>query len=537
MEGIHNRIRISMSSEQNFSKQSMTRCAGTFGAVTMLSRVLGLVRDILSAGLFGTSSAWDAFVIAFTIPNMFRMMLGEGALAGAFIPLFTKYLHEQGKGHAWRFTNRVISILSVVLVVIIIAGWALFALLFRLDISPRLHEVIILSAILLPYMFFICNVGLLMGVLNAFYHFFLPAFAPVMLNVVLIVIMLGLAHISLWSVRAKIIVVAFGVLLGGIIQFSSHFVMARKKGLKYRFMMSLSDEGVKKVWLLMLPAVIGLSINQINLVVDRFLAYIIGEGAASTLYYSNRLIQLPVGVFGVALATTSFPLLAHHVAKKQMGDFKSVLEHVLKMMIFIAVPATVGLMVLSVPIIRMIFERRQFDVASTAMTAQVLFFYSIGLVAYCCNKTIIRAFYSLQDTKTPVRIGLISLLLNVVLNLILMVPLKQSGLALSTSITAFVGFFLLLRSMREKIGGFITPDIFRTLRISLVSALVMAFASYGSLILFRSVTQSNTANNIITGIAPVCLGGAVYVFMAYVQKSSELYKLIRMLRPSAEETG
>ena len=178
-----------MNNRQPYSTKKMVRSAGMFGGVTMVSRVLGLVRDVLSASLFGTSGFWDAFVVAFTIPNMFRMLLGEGALSGAFVPVFTQYMQDKGEDKAWVFANRVLSFLSVFLIGLITVGILIILVCFRFDISDRLKEVLILSIILLPYMFFICNVGLLMGILNSFYHFFLPAFNPVILNVVLIAIM------------------------------------------------------------------------------------------------------------------------------------------------------------------------------------------------------------------------------------------------------------------------------------------------------------------------------------------------------------
>lgn len=525
-----------MNSKHSFSQQSVARSAGTFGAVTMLSRVMGLVRDMVSASLFGTSGVWDAFVIAFTIPNMFRMMLGEGALSGAFIPLFSKYLHEQGEKSAWEFANKVLTSLSIALIGIILIGWCILGGLLYVDLSDRIHEVILLSIMLLPYMFFICIVGVLMGILNTFYRFVITAFGPVMLNVVMIAAMIILVKIQFWTIHTKVVILTLSVLAGGVCQFGSHFWIARKEGLRYRFIFSIRDESMRQIWLLMVPAVLGLSITQINLVVNRLLALAIGEGAASTLYYSNRLIQLPIGVFGVALATTSFPLMAKHAAQNDLTEFRKVLTHVLKLMLFISIPATIGLMALSLPIIRMIFERNQFDTSSTIDTANVLMFYSLGLVAYCSNITLTRGFYSFQDTKTPVRIGLISLVVNVVLNIALMVPLKQGGLALATSISAFVGFFMMIHALIKKTGSFLTPDLFHTLKTSFVSSVVMAVVSYGSAKIFSTLTGSRTWNNIISGIVPVIIGCGVYLIMAYLLKSEELHSVLRIFKLRLKRT-
>ena len=300
-----------------------------------------------------------------------------------------------------------------------------------------------------------------------------------------------------------------------------------KKGLKYSFSLRFS-EGVKRVWLLMLPAIIGLSITQINLMVDRFLAFKIGEGVASSLYYSNRLIQLPIGVFGVALATVSFPLLAHHAASKSMNDFKQVLSNVLKITIRVALPATAGLLLFAYPIIRMIFEHKEFDSSSTAKTAFALSFYCLGLIGYCSNKIIIRAFYSLQDTVTPVRIGLVGLTVNIILNLILMIPLKGGGLALSTSITAFLSFFLLIFYLKKKIGSFLNHDFFRSIKITLVCTLVMAFCSFVCYRLMSGWMEPVGIYNIIFGFVPVCVGIAVYILCLFVIDKSELDELLHL---------
>jgi len=519
-----------MNSDQKITHKSITKSAGVFGAITMLSRVLGLVRDVLSATLFGTSRTWDAFVIAYTIPNMFRTLLGEGALTGAFVPLFTRYLHQDGEKKAWSFVNKVLTILSIILILIILVSWIGSGIILQFNLSLRMREIVILSIVLFPYMFFICDVALFMGILNSFYHFFLPAFSPVIQNIVFIVVMIALVKITFLSLWVKVLILSAGIAFGGVLQFVSHYMMCAKHGMKYKFDFDIRDEGVKKVWTLMIPSVLGLSIYQINLVVDRFLAYIIGEGAASCLYYSNRLIQLPIGLFGVALATTSFPLLSHHAATKKFDDYKNVLSKVLQMMVFIALPASAGLMILSYPIIRMIYEHNEFGRESTVTTASALAFYSIGLAAYCCSKVVIRAFYSLQDTKTPVKIGVITLAVNVILNLILMVPMKQSGLALATSITAFIGLFLMIRNMNKKIGTIFTPELFRSIKISSVSTLAMSIFSYFTYLYLNAILPASKTAFLTAGLVPVAVGAAIYMASAFLFRSEELGELLAIIK-------
>lgn len=518
-----------MKSEKPYTHTSMMRSAGLFGSVTMLSRVLGLIRDRLFAGLFGTSIFADAFVVAFTIPNMFRMLLGEGALAGAFIPVFTKKLHDDGEDQAWLFANRVLTLLSVFLLIVVGVGCAVLGICLFFDLTFRLREIILLSIILLPYMFFICNVGLLMGVLNTFYHFFIPAFAPVILNLVLIVILIALQYLFHFSAHTQIVLVSFGVLVGGLIQFVSHVIAANKKGMRYRFSLKISS-GVKQVWCLMLPAVLGLSITQINLVVDRLLALKVGAGVTSSLYYSNRFIQLPIGVFGVAIATASFPLLAKYASAQQMPEFKRMLSQAIKMTCIIAFPATVGLLVMSYPVIRMLFEHKQFDTQSSLATAYVLSFYCLGLFGYCSNKVIIRGFYSLHDTTTPMRIGLIGLVVNLVLNLILMIPLKGGGLALSTSITAALSFVVLIYSMNKKIGSFLTADFYRTITRSLFCSVIMGAGVYGLYRLLAAVIPHGVVHIVVTGLVPVVAGAVLYLGLMYLFNKSETMKILEVFR-------
>ncbi len=518
-----------MKSDKQYTQSTMVRSAGVFGIVTMFSRVLGLVRDRLFAGLFGTSIYADAFVIAFTIPNMFRMLLGEGALSGAFIPVFTKKLHDDGEDSAWLFANRVLTLLSVVMIVFIVTVCLVLGTFLFFDISYRLREIIILSLILLPYMFFICNVGLLMGILNTFYHFFLPAFAPVILNIVLIIALLALQFGHQFQEHTQIVLVSFAVLLGGSIQFLSHIIAVNKKGMKYRFSMKISP-GIKQVWLLMLPALIGLSITQINLVVDRLLAVMLGTGVTSCLYYSNRFIQLPIGVFGVAIATASFPLLARHASADNTIEFKRILSQSLKMTFLIALPATAGLIVMSYPVVRMLFEHKQFDAQSSHATAFVLSFYCLGLVGYCSNKVIIRAFYSLHDTVTPMRIGIVGLIINVVLNLILMIPLKGGGLALSTSITSVVSLLIYGYMLRRKIGTFLTAGFYRTIINSLICSLIMGAFVYGTLKFLEALVPPMAIKVLITGLVPVLMGGGFYLGLMYLFNREEVLKILEIFK-------
>ncbi len=442
------------------TESQITRSAGVVGSATMLSRVLGLVRDVLTASFFGTDLALSAFVVAFTIPNLLRKLLGEGALTGAFVPVFTEYLEKKGLKEAWRIAGVVFSLATVVLAGLVLIGFLSIRLITGFaDLGDKYQLVFRLLGIMLPYLFFICLVGLATGILNSLRHFAGPALSPALLNLVWIASLFILCPKFGTTPEEKITGLAVGIVIGGVIQLGLQILILKRKGFPFTFTFGWHDPAVKKIILLMGPGIIGLAVFQLNTVVDQFLAMVIGASAPAALFYGNRLVQFPLGVFGIAFATAALPVMARLMAGNRVDEFKSAFSHSLHHVLLVTVPAAIGLIVLRRPIIVLLFQRKAFDVSSSAATAWVLLFYSMGLPAFAGLKIITQGFYSCQDTRTPVKVGFCAMLLNLVLNLtVVYTPwlrenLREGGLALTTSLAAFLNMGVLYYLLWRRLGG------------------------------------------------------------------------------------
>ncbi|MEA1928885.1 MAG: murein biosynthesis integral membrane protein MurJ, partial [Candidatus Auribacterota bacterium] len=400
------------------TESQITRSAGIVGSATFLSRILGLVRDILTAGFFGTGLAASAFVVAFTIPNLLRRLLGEGALTGAFVPVFTEYLEKKGIREGWRVASIIFTLLAILLAGLVLLGWIIIWLVIGLvPLGDRFLLVFQLLRIMLPYLFFICLVGLSMGILNSMRHFLIPALSPVILNLVWIASLFYICPHLGKTPREKIFGLAIGIVISGVIQLAVQLPVLKRKGFQFHFIPDWHNPAVKKIALLMGPGILGLAVFQLNTVVDRFLAMVIGPGAPAALFYGNRLVQFPLGIFGIAFATAALPVMARLIARREIGEFKIAFSHSLRNVLLVTIPAMVGLIVLRHPIITLLFQRGAFGVSSTEATARVLFFYALGLPAFAGLKIITQSFYSFQDTRTPVKVAFGAMLLNLALNL------------------------------------------------------------------------------------------------------------------------
>ena len=461
--------------DSDFSKteeKSVSRAAGVVGFYTFLSRILGLIRDMVLAALFGSGMAADAFFVAFRIPNLLRRLFAEGSLTIAFIPVFTEYLTTRTKKDAFDLARIVLSLLTLSLVIVTVLGvlfspWIVRIQAFGFGGSGVKYDLtVLLTRITFPYIFFISVVAFFMGVLNSLRHFAAPAAAPVFLNVGII----GAAYFISPSLPDPIVGVAVGVLIGGILQVCLQIPWIVKKGLKLFPRWQPNHPAVKKIGLLMLPAIFGSAVYQLNSYIGTLLASFLVEGSVSWLYYADRLVQFPLGVFAIAISTAALPSLSTQAAKKDLEQFGDILSHALRMVFFITVPATVGLIILGKPIIQVLLERGAFDATSTLMTNRALIFYALGLLAFSGIRVMVSAFYALQDTKTPVKIAIIAFLTNLIFSLILMGPLKHGGLALALSLASSLQFCLLVVFLKRKV-----PVI--NLRPVIISALKCIFAA------------------------------------------------------------
>lgn len=424
----------------------------TVSSCTLVSRVLGMARDILTSSVFGTSWRMDLFIIAWTVPNLFRRLFGEGALNAAVIPVLSREIADPHKDET-RLLRVVFTALAVLLGALTLLGWAVCGgVLLLADISERGRLFCILLALMLPYMPLVCLTALLGAAQNVRHRFFAPAIAPAILNICWIL------AVWLFSGRFDVSALAVGVLAGGALQFALQAPFIWKCGWSFRPLWDLAHPGLTRMARLILPVIVGLGVIQINVVFDRLIAQfcIPGDGANSALYFGNRLIQFPLGVLGIALATAVFPALARSAAEGERRRLVETVNMAVRIVFVIALPCMAVTLALSTPIVRVIFERHHFTAESTARTARVLFYYSAGLWAFCGIHVLVRAFYALEDTRTPVKVAACMVGLNLALNLTLVWFMREAGLALSSAVAA-VGnvavLFILLRRRLGALGG------------------------------------------------------------------------------------
>jgi len=441
---------------------------------TMLSRLLGLVREQLIATLF-SRTATDAFYVAFRIPNLLRDLFAEGAMSSAFVPTFTEYLKNRGKKEAWELASNILNLLLIGLSLITLLG-ILFSeslvskLAGEFRTTPGKFELtVVLTQIMFPFLPMVALAAVLMGILNSHGTFFLPALAPALFNIGSIVTALFLYFwLPEWGYD-PVLGMAIGTLCGGALQLLIQVPPLLKKGFAYSGSLSFGHPGVRRVLLLMGPGTIGLASTQVNIFVNTWLATGQGEGAVSWLNYAFRLMQFPLGIFGVAIASATLPTVSAHVATGELEGLRKTLSSALRMVLVINIPASLGLIFLSRPIIALIYEHGKFKQTDTDATSKALIFYAIGLFAYSGIKVVVPAFYALGRSRVPVIISTISVVANIALNLLLIEPLGYLGLALGTSLTAIGNFGLLFRYLQRSAGPLATTEIF-TLGLKMVAA-------------------------------------------------------------------
>lgn len=439
-------------------RHSVLRSTAIISACTTLSRILGLLREVLMAGLFGTSLAKSAFDVAFRIPNLFRRLFGEGALSAAFIPIFTESLEKEGVEKANVLAGKIMTMLGVVLAAVVILVVLLSAAVLNyVELDERTAAVLPLLQITIAYTFFICLVGLCMAVLNSFHHFTLPAATPVLLNIVWILSLIFVCPRMGDIEGEQIYGVAWAVLAAGVLQLAVQYPVLRRFGLCPRLSFSWDDPRVRKVLLLMGPAAIGVGVMQINVVVDGILALFVGGWAPAALTYAERLIYLPLGIFATALGTVLLPTFSRHAAREENDRIKSTLRSAIQNLMLVMLPAAVGLLVLAPSIVEVIFQRGRFDARSTMLTARALRFYAPGLVTFSLYKLLVPVFYSQQDTATPVRLGVRMVGVNFVLNVIFILTwpegFKHAGLACATVISSTMSCVLLAVLSERRMGS------------------------------------------------------------------------------------
>jgi putative peptidoglycan lipid II flippase len=439
--------------------QHLARSAGVTGMATLASRVLGLARDQVLAALFGAGNEMDAFIVAFRIPNLVRDLFAEGAMSSAFVPTFTRHLTLHGKGDAWRLGNNVLNALVIVTGTLVLCGIVFAEPLvttFAGDyarVPGKLALTVRMTRVMLPFLTMAAIAAAAMGMLNSLHYYFVPALAPAMFNIATIASALLLVPLMPALGMPRIMAIALAALIGGFGQVAIQWPVLRREGFRYQAIFDPRDAGLKHVLMLMGPGTLGLAATQVNIFVNTLLATTQGTGAVSWLTYAFRLMYLPIGLFGVSIGTAILPAVSRHAAVDDTAGIRETLSRGLAMMLIVNVPATLGLMTLATPIVRLLFERGLFLPADTEATAAAVRLYACGLVGYSAARIASPTFYALGRSRVPVLVSAATIGINVVLSVTLVRVLGFSGLALSTSVAALANGIVLVWLLSKHLGG------------------------------------------------------------------------------------
>jgi len=434
-------------------QHQISRRAGIFGFYTLISRILGLIRDSVVAYFFGTQASADAFYVAFRIPNLLRRLLAEGSLTMAFVPVFTESL-RQSREEGKKVADIVFTYLSILLTLITILGIIFAPQIVRLiaygfSSSPdKFALTVYLTRLMFPYIFLVSLMALAMGILNTFKIFGAPSASPILLNLGIIG---GAAIASHWFAEPTV-GLAVGVLVGGIMQLLLQLPWLSREGMLPRFNFDWRNPALKRIALIMIPSIYGGAVYQVNVLVITLLASFLPNGSVSFLWYADRVNEFPLGLFAVAVATATLPTLSDHAADQNHQAFKETLNYGLRIALSESIPAMIGIWLLAEPIVRVLFQRGEFTAESTIGTAGALRMFAVGIPFITGVRNVVPAYYAMKDAKTPVIVATVALVVNAIASLVLMKYLSHMGLALSMAIASAANFFMLLYVFRRRMG-------------------------------------------------------------------------------------
>ena len=474
----------------------------------MLSRVFGLIRDICYFYFFGAGAYLDAWFIAFKIPNLSRRLFGEGAASASLIPVYSHELHKDPKNAA-RLANTVVSVIITILTIIILLGWAGIAIYYKLaETNKETRTILSLTAIMLPYMLLICTVAILSGILNVHKHFAMPAAAPIVLNIFIVGTVFVTTYLFKMDDIQQLYAVAIAVLIAGVVQLAMMIPPLRKNAVYIRPAWEIHSQAFKKILFMMGPMILGLTVTQINTLFDDMIAwwfsssvekgeffhllgsqirYPLSRGCVSYLNAAQRLYQLPLGVFGISLATAIFPVMSTKAAQNDTDGLKDTISDGFKAAFFIGIPATVGLILVARPFVSATFEHGRFTPADTLATSNTLLFYAIGLNGFFMQQIITRAFYAIHETKIPMYSALIAVVVNIILNLTLIWVLGTGGLACSTSICSYLQIIILTSALHRKLGTAVLHGIVKPIAKTIIATALMTIAGITILLLCHNL--------------------------------------------------
>ncbi len=482
--------------------------------MTLLSRILGFVRDAVIAHIFGAGMANDAFVVAFRLPNLLRRLFAEGAFSQAFVPILSEYKNKQGAAEAKRLVDHVATLLSLTLLTVTVIGMLATPVVIYLTApgfaadAEKFALTVTLTRITFPYILFMSLVALAAGILNTWSRFALPAFTPVLLNVSFIL----MALLALHFFDPPIMALAWAVILGGVLQLGIQLPALAKIGMLPRFSFSLRDPGVNRILKLMAPAVLGVSVAQISLLINTIFASYLPDGSVSWLYYADRLMEFPSGLLGAALGTILLPSLSKLNATERHDDFSSLLDWGLRLTLLLTLPATLGLAMLAVPLISTLFQHGAFEAKDVLQTRSALVAYCLGLSGIILVKVLAPGFYARQNVRTPVKIAIISLIMTQAMNLVFVfgLHLNHAGLALSIGLAACINAAMLYHGLRRN-GTYIPqtgwPIFLGKLSLALIALGLVLWFGMGSETMWLNL--SSTEKTIRLALL-VCTGALAY---------------------------
>ena len=509
----------------------LLRSAGTVGGITLLSRVSGYARDMVFAYLLGTGLAADAFVAAFRLPNMLRRLVGEGNVSAAFVPVFEHEARDRPAKALWKLADSFHANIVIFATALTVLGIAAVPWLVRSLLVPGFADrpgawdlTTDLARLTFPYLIFISAAAVLMAVLNANDRFAAPAFTPVLFNLTLITVGLtfrNTAHpVYAWASAAVV---------GGLLQWAFQVPFAWRLGMRFRWRLNLGDPALRKIGALMVPGVFGVGITQVNVLVGQYLASGLAQGSITSLYLAGRLNELTLGVFAISVATVVLPLMSRQAAAGRPRQMLYTMNFALRQVTLVTLPAAVGLIILRSQMVQVLFQRGLFDAASTDMTAAALWGYSIGLVGYAGVRIVAPGFFTLKDTRTPVAAGAVAMVVNVVGCLVLMRYLGHAGIALASSIAAYVNLALLLWLLRRRAGPLGGRRLLVCVGRLSVAAAIMGWVIHGLTEIWWPAGQSSFWWQAMVLAGLILVGMLTYVAAAAALRAPELTEMRTMV--------
>ncbi|MEA3544168.1 MAG: murein biosynthesis integral membrane protein MurJ [Thermodesulfobacteriota bacterium] len=516
-------------------KKKIAAATMVMASATSLSRIAGLVRDVVVARLFGAGMMTDAFFMAFTIPNLLRRFFGEGSLTAAFVPIFSEVFHQRGEKEAQQLANRCVSLLLLIMLVVVLLGvllspWIVQGIGYGFgQVAGKLQLTNQLNRIMFPYIGLVSMLALLTGILNVRGHFFVPSLSPLFLNLAMILSALTMGHLFAQPIYA----LAVGVLLGGVVQLLMQFPVLCRYQIRLKLDFNFrGDPYLRKIMTLMLPGIVGVAIYQINIIVTRLLASFLPEGSVSYLYYGQRLFEFPQGIFIVSLAQAALPMMSRQVAEDDQAGLQQSLTFALTLITLFTLPAVVGLILCAKPIYSLFFLGGEFDLRALENTALALICYAPGLIFVGYSRIAAQTFYALKDTRTPVHVSFWTLLVNLILGVFLMQYYGFMGLAIALTVASMFNALMLLFLLQRKVGTFclqaLTIPILKVIPACLLMALTVSF-------LLQTVDWSQIGlllNKSLALSAAVVAGALIYLGCCYLFKVDEIRQGWKLLRNS-----